>query len=61
MRIPVAQLPDIVPPQVRVTGIYPGVCRGCGSDCGTADRSKVIGVDKMLYMKSTSGNDGPTP
>jgi multidrug efflux pump subunit AcrB len=24
MRIPVAQLPDIVPPQVQVTAMYPG-------------------------------------
>ena len=24
MRIPVAQLPDIVPPQVSVTAVYPG-------------------------------------
>lgn len=59
MRIPVAQLPDIVPPQVRVTGIYPGAsAEVVEATVGQPIESKVIGVDKMLYMKSTSGNDG---
>ncbi len=57
--IPVAQFPDIVPPQVAVTGSYPGA----GADVVEATvaqpiESQVNGVDKMLYMKSTSGNDG---
>ncbi|KPH81414.1 efflux RND transporter permease subunit [Bosea vaviloviae] len=58
-RIPVAQLPDIVPPQVRVTAMYPGAsAEVVESTVGQPIESKVIGVDKMLYMKSTSGNDG---
>ena len=59
MRIPVAQLPDIVPPQVRVTAMYPGAsAEVVEATVGQPIESKVIGVDKMLYMKSTSGNDG---
>src|SRR5262245_31110307 len=57
--IPIAQFPDIVPPQVQVTASYPGA----GAEVVEATvaqpiESQVIGVDNMLYMKSTSGNDG---
>ncbi len=59
MRIPVAQLPDIVPPQVSVTAVYPGAsAEVVESTVAQPVESKVIGVDKMLYMKSTGGNDG---
>ncbi len=58
-RIPVAQLPDIVPPQVRVTAIYPGAsAQVVETSVAQPLEAKVIGVDKMLYMKSTSGSDG---
>ena len=57
--IPVAQYPDIVPPQVSVTTNYPGAS-GSVVDATVAQpiEAQVVGVDKMLYMKSVSGDDG---
>src|SRR6516165_3049446 len=57
--IPVAQYPDIVPPQVSVTTNYPGAA-GAVVDATVAQpiEAQVIGVDKMIYMKSVSGDDG---
>ena len=58
-RIPVAQLPDIVPPQVEVTAMYPGAsAEVLEATVAQPLESKIVGVDKMIYMKSTSGNDG---
>jgi len=58
-RIPVAQLPDIVPPQVQVSAVYPGASAAVlEATVAQPIESKVVGVDKMLYMKSSSGADG---
>jgi hydrophobe/amphiphile efflux-1 (HAE1) family protein len=58
-RIPVAQFPDIVPPRVQVTANYPGASAAV-VEAAVAQplEAQVVGVDKMIYMKSTSGNDG---
>jgi hydrophobe/amphiphile efflux-1 (HAE1) family protein len=58
-QIPVAQFPDIVPPQVTVTATFPGASASVvETSVAQPLEAQVIGVDKMLYMKSTSGNDG---
>lgn len=58
-RIPVAQLPDIVPPQVIVSTSYPGASAET-VEAAVAEpiEAQVNGVDHMIYMQSTSGNDG---
>jgi hydrophobe/amphiphile efflux-1 (HAE1) family protein len=59
LRIPVAQFPDIVPPQVTVTANYPGASAAVvESSVAQPLEAQIVGVDQMLYMKSTSGNDG---
>src|SRR4051812_1848160 len=58
-QIPLAQFPDIVPPQVEVTARFPGAsAEVVEATVGQLLESKVVRVDKMIYMKSTSGNDG---
>lgn len=58
-RIPVAQFPDIVPPRVQVTANYPGASAAV-VEASVAEplEAQIVGVDKMIYMKSTSGDDG---
>src|SRR6201998_1298674 len=57
--IPVAQYPDIVPPQVSVTTFYPGASAAVvEATVAQPIESQIVGVDKMIYMKSVSGNDG---
>jgi hydrophobe/amphiphile efflux-1 (HAE1) family protein len=59
LQIPVAQFPDIVPPQVTVSGNYPGAsAEVVESSVAQPLEAQMVGVDRMLYMKSTSGNDG---
>jgi hydrophobe/amphiphile efflux-1 (HAE1) family protein len=57
--IPIAQYPDIVPPQVSVATSYPGA-NSSVADATVAQpiEAQVVGVDKMIYMKSVSGDDG---
>jgi hydrophobe/amphiphile efflux-1 (HAE1) family protein len=59
LTIPFAQYPDIVPPQVSVTTVYPGASSAVVD--GTVAQpieAQLVGVDKMMYMKSVSGDDG---
>src|SRR5215469_6645753 len=58
-RIPVAQFPDIVPPQVQVSAVYPGASAAVvEASVAQPIEAQVVGVDKMIYMKSTSADDG---
>jgi hydrophobe/amphiphile efflux-1 (HAE1) family protein len=57
--LPVAQFPDIVPPQVQVSTVYPGASAAAVEESiAQVIEAQVNGVDRMLYMKSTSGGDG---
>ena len=57
--LPLAQFPEIVPPQIIVSTTY------TGADAVTIEQSvstpleqQMNGVDNMLYMQSTNANDG---
>ncbi|HEV7268446.1 MAG TPA: multidrug efflux RND transporter permease subunit [Falsiroseomonas sp.] len=59
LRIPVAQFPDIVPPQVSVTTVYPGASAAVVEQTvAQVIEGAVNGVEGMLYMSSNSANDG---
>src|SRR6478609_4590339 len=59
LSLPVAQFPDIVPPEIQVKTTY------TGADALTVEQSvatpieqQISGVDNMNYMQSVNGNDG---
>jgi hydrophobic/amphiphilic exporter-1 (mainly G- bacteria), HAE1 family len=57
--IPTAQFPNIVPPQVEVSASYPGAsAQVLEAVVAQPIEAQVVGVSKMIYMKSTSGSDG---
>ncbi len=58
-RIPVAQFPAIVPPQVQVSVTYPGAsAKVVESTVAEPLEEAVNGLNDELYMSSTSANDG---
>src|ERR1700684_1633024 len=57
--LPVAQFPDITPPQVIVTSTYPGASAQVVAETVTTPLEQQInGVQGMAYMSSVSANDG---
>src|ERR1700690_707293 len=57
--LPVAQFPDITPPQVIVTSTYPGASAQVVAETVTTPLEQQInGVPGMAYMSSISANDG---
>src|SRR4051812_26489604 len=58
-RLPIAQYPEIAPPTVSVSCNYPGANAVVVSNSVAAPiEQQVNGVEGMLYMSSSSGNDG---
>ena len=57
--LPVAQFPDLAPPQVNVAAFYNGAnARTVETSVTTPLEQQINGVEGMKYMTSSSGNDG---
>ncbi|MEI2266650.1 efflux RND transporter permease subunit [Erwinia sp. CGal63] len=57
--IPVEQFPQITPPVISVSALYPGAsARDVAEAVGAPIEAQINGVSNMLYMESTSGNNG---
>ena len=58
-RLAIEQYPDITPPVVEVTATYEGAdAETVNNAVATPIAESVMGVSDMLYMQSTSANDG---
>ncbi|MDY0040222.1 MAG: efflux RND transporter permease subunit, partial [Desulforhabdus sp.] len=59
LKLPVAQYPEITPPTVQVSTMYPGASAKIVADTiALPIEQQVNGVEDMLYMQSTSSGDG---
>lgn len=57
--LPIAQYPDIIPPEITVTTIYPGAsAEVVASTVAAPLEQQINGVKGMIYMRSTSANSG---
>ena len=61
LQLPTAQFPDIAPPEIQVTAIYPGAdAQTLEQAVATPIEQQLSGVDNMNYMYSTNANNGQT-
>ncbi|GAB2588697.1 efflux RND transporter permease subunit [Ramlibacter solisilvae] len=59
LNLPIAQFPEITPPQIQVTATYPGASAEVVSQNVAAPiEQQVNGADRMMYMNSTSSSTG---
>ena len=57
--LPVSEFPEITPPQVSVSTVYPGAnAKTLVDSVAGPIEQRVNGVEGMMYMQSTSANDG---
>src|SRR5438132_9909153 len=58
-QLPIAQYPEVVPPQVVVTAVYPGAdAKTVSETVASPIEDQVNGVEGMMYMESQCTNDG---
>ena len=59
--LPIAQYPEIAPPNVTVVAVYPGASAVVTAQTvATPLENAINGVEDMLYMSSTSTSNGAT-
>ena len=57
--LPVAQFPEVVPPTILVTAVYPGAtAETAAAVVATPIEQEINGVEDMLYLSTVCGNDG---
>jgi len=57
--LPVARYPDVAPPTVKISAVYPGAdARTIAETVAAPIEQEVNGVESMIYMSSVSANDG---